>query len=434
MLIDIVRAHPVHIIGGVLQENPFFLAPDELLSEVQRHRARTERYPPGAPPRQSPGREAEPNAESALRWRLRDLLGVLALPAIWRGIDSDQMIQALLDVLTAMLPLDFALASLAGTFAGGKRHFVKTGVADRPLAPDELAPLLEEQLSPDRRSTAIPNPFGERNVRLASAPLGLDSRWGTVIAGSQHQDFPQQCELLLLTVACNQAALALADEHRHLLEAEKSRLEAEQLRTAADLAELRAHLEPHFLLNTLNTIAGLVTADPREARRLLVYLGDLLRDSLRDEKEMQPLQEQIEWLRRYAEIFETRYAGRLSFRWEISDQSRALLLPRLLLQPLVENAVNHGALMRPDGVVVVRSELADDDGLPASKLICTVEDNGPGLPEGGARQGFGLMAVRRRLVLKYGDRASLKLESSSSGTRSIVELPPQWTDEVRRAS
>jgi signal transduction histidine kinase len=217
---------------------------------------------------------------------------------------------------------------------------------------------------------------------------------------------------------------AVEDARIHLLEADKLRLEAEKLRTAAELARLRAHLEPHFLLNTLNAIAGLVADDPREARRLLVCLGDLLRDALKEEDEMQTLDEQVRWLRRYAEILEARHPGHLLFKWQIAEESRSVLLPRLLLQPLVENAVKHGALRRGrEGEVTVRAELVGD-GTTSSRLVCVVEDNGPGIPETETRSGaFGLHAVRRRLELKFLGQASLRLESSSEGTRSIVELP-----------
>jgi LytS/YehU family sensor histidine kinase len=188
---------------------------------------------------------------------------------------------------------------------------------------------------------------------------------------------------------------------------------------------VRAHLEPHFLLNTLNAIAGLVTDDPHEARRLLVCLGDLLRDALRDEDEMQTLDDQIAWLRRYAEILEARHPGNLVFQWQIADETRSVMLPRLLLQPLVENAVKHGALRRPGGgEVTVRVEVVATNGDAPEKIVCTIEDNGPGLPDRGTRSGaFGLHAVRRRLELKYPQSAHLRLESSASGTRSIVELP-----------
>lgn len=207
------------------------------------------------------------------------------------------------------------------------------------------------------------------------------------------------------------------------LEAEKLRFEAAQLRSAAELARLRSQLEPHFLLNTLNAIAGLVTQDPREARRLIGCLGDLLRDALEDPDEMQTLDQEIAWLRRYAEILESRHTGALRFRWEIAGGAGEVLLPRLLLQPLVENAVKHGALRREGGgEVIVRAHLEPTPDGP-SRVVCTVEDNGPGMSAGEPRSGaFGLHAVRRRLELRYED-ASLRLETSPSGTRSIVDLP-----------
>jgi signal transduction histidine kinase len=203
------------------------------------------------------------------------------------------------------------------------------------------------------------------------------------------------------------------------LEREKIQLEAEKLRGAAELARLRAHLEPHFLLNTLNAIAGLVTEDPREARRLLAALGDLLRDALRDEDEMQTLEAQVAWLHRYAEILEARHRGGLTFGWDIAAESKSVLLPRLLLQPLVENAVKHGALRRSGGGrVTIRTSVAGES------MTCVVEDNGPGLSGEAVRLGaFGLKSVRRRLELRYLERAHLSLESSDAGTRSIVQIP-----------
>lgn len=198
-------------------------------------------------------------------------------------------------------------------------------------------------------------------------------------------------------------------------------LEAERLRAAMEAAQLRAHLEPHFLLNTLNAIAGLVTEDPREARRLIGCLGDLLRDAARPGDELQTVDEELTWLDRYVAILRARHRDALSFRWEISPETRAALLPRLLLQPLVENAVKHGALKRADGgEVVVRVERVQKEGGEA-RIVCTVEDNGPGLGE--PRSGsLGLHVVRRRLELNH-PGAALRLESSEHGTRSIVELP-----------
>jgi signal transduction histidine kinase len=200
--------------------------------------------------------------------------------------------------------------------------------------------------------------------------------------------------------------------------------EADRLRATAELTRLRANLQPHFLFNTLSTVSGLVGEDPREARRLIGALGDLLRDSLVDSEadDMQTLDDEITWLKHYADILETRHRGSISFRWEIDERAGCVRIPRLLLQPLVENAVKHGALRRPEGgEVAVRATVgAHADG----RLTCVVEDNGPGplarAPRVGAR---GLDLVRRRLSLKYDRGAEFRLESGDGRTRSIVILP-----------
>ena len=250
-----------------------------------------------------------------------------------------------------------------------------------------------------------------------SRAAGLGGIWGSSI-----------CVLWVLSFAYPFAAEE-ARQRSH--EAEKLQLEAETLRSAAELARLRMQLEPHFLLNTLNAIAGLVTQEPREARRLIGCPGDLLRDALRDVDEMQTLGEEIAWLRKYAEILESRHAGSLVFHWEISDGAEDILVPRLLLQPLVENAVKHGALRRDGGgQVSVRASVPRPlDG--AARLVCTVEDNGPGMPAGAPRAGaFGLRSTRRRIEIKYPD-GSLELASSSEGTRAVVDLPCVAERELR---
>jgi hypothetical protein len=199
-------------------------------------------------------------------------------------------------------------------------------------------------------------------------------------------------------------------------------LEADQLRAAAELSRLRAHLQPHFLLNTLNTVAGLVTESPREARRLLGALGDLLRDSLEEAGETQTLEDEVKWLKRYAEILETRHRGFLAFRWEIAEETLGVRVPRLLLQPLLENAVKHGALRRREGgEVAVRATI---DAAPGRRLTCIVEDNGPGPGGPKAREGaLGLELVTRRLALEYRGAAAFRLERGEGRTRSIVEIP-----------
>ncbi len=212
---------------------------------------------------------------------------------------------------------------------------------------------------------------------------------------------------------------------RRRLEAQQLRFEADRLRVSAELARLRLQLEPHFLLNTLHTIAALVAQRPAEARRLLSCLGDLLRDSLQSqEEEMQTLEQEITWLRRYADILESRHGDALRFDWDIPSDASSVLLPRLLLQPLVENAVQHGALCRTGGgkVAVGAALLEAGDG-SGPRLVCTVRDNGPGLPTSEPRvSAVGLHTVRRRLELQCPGSA-FHLQSSSEGTLAIVEVP-----------
>jgi signal transduction histidine kinase len=253
--------------------------------------------------------------------------------------------------------------------------------------------------------------WATRAVILSVAPQLLQSNWPGAVA--LNIGFAIGMTTFALWVLAFVLPFAVEDARVRVLEADK-------LRTEVELAQLRSRLEPHFLLNTLNAIAGLVTEDPRKACQLLGTLGDLLRDSAAPDNEMQTLDEQIEWLQRYAQILETRHAGHLGFHWEVGAGTRRALLPRLLLQPLVENAVKHGALMRAGGgAITVRTELVD-----GAKVICTIEDDGPGVPNGATRPGaFGLVSVRRRLTLRYSDAATLRLESSPAGTRSIVEWP-----------
>lgn len=214
--------------------------------------------------------------------------------------------------------------------------------------------------------------------------------------------------------------VALEDVRIRLLQTEKLKLEAEQLQTAAELDRLRSNLQPHFLLNTLNAIAGLVTEEPKQARVLLAALGDLLRDALQDQRELEQLSAQVNWLQRYAQILEARHRGDLGFEWHIGSGTGELLLPRLLLQPLVENAVKHGALKHVGGPghITVRTSIEGD------QLQCDIEDNGPGFIGQAHREGgFGVESVRRRVQLRYGEKAKVSIEAIPGGTRARVQVP-----------
>jgi two-component sensor histidine kinase len=194
-------------------------------------------------------------------------------------------------------------------------------------------------------------------------------------------------------------------------------LEIARARQAAELMHLREHLQPHFLRNSLNTIAALLGEDPAEARNLLAALGDLLSDSIATSGPERTLGNELAWLRRYAEILEARHRDTLSFVWDEEARASSTVVPRLLLQPLLENAVMHGALARAGGGrVTVRTSV-----LPSGATRIEIEDNGPGFdPLRPPADGLGLTLVRRRVELEA--RGTLRLESSAAGTRAVVEL------------
>lgn len=204
-----------------------------------------------------------------------------------------------------------------------------------------------------------------------------------------------------------------------LRRAQRQRLEAAEARREAEILRLRAHLEPHFLLNTLNTVAGLVVDDPVEARRMIGLLGDLFRDATGERgRDVHALADEITWLERYAAIHESRHGRMVRFTWEVDPAAGAVPVPRLVLQPLVENAVMHGVLRcRRGGTVSVRARVV------GAHLVCEVEDDGPGFSPGPRRLGgHGLRIVERTLALFSSD-ASLTITSEEGSTRVTARLP-----------
>jgi signal transduction histidine kinase len=196
-------------------------------------------------------------------------------------------------------------------------------------------------------------------------------------------------------------------------------LEAAHLREQAELVQLRAHLQPHFLRNTLNAVSALMSEDTREARRMLATLGDLLSDSFETARPRHTLDDEVGWLRRYAQILEARHHGTLVFTWDVEPRVRGTPVPTLLLQPLVENAALHGALCRDgDGHVTLSAHLG-----AGGRVAITVEDNGPGFDAREVRQGaLGLHLVRRRLAIEC-PGSTFRIDSTPCGTRAVVELP-----------
>jgi signal transduction histidine kinase len=201
--------------------------------------------------------------------------------------------------------------------------------------------------------------------------------------------------------------------------------ENQAARLSAQLAEarlgaLRMQMKPHFLLNSLNAILVLVRdRDHATATRVLEELGEILRQVLRTERpEQVPLEEEIEFLRRYLAIEQVRFPDRLRTSFRISPDTRRAAVPDFILQPLVENAVRHGIAQRVEaGQVSITAVREGDD------LVLTVEDDGPGYREE-ATAGLGLANTRERLEVLYGPRGKLQLvPRPGGGTIATIRIP-----------
>jgi two-component system LytT family sensor kinase len=191
----------------------------------------------------------------------------------------------------------------------------------------------------------------------------------------------------------------------------------------ARLNVLRMQLDPHFLFNALNTISSLVGSQPRLARGMIEQLGDLLRLSLASGGRQQvPLGEELEFLGHYLAIQKTRFGDTLRVFVDVPATASEILVPSLLLQPLVENAVRHGLSPRPGGGTVwIRA------AIDAATLRMTIEDDGVGLGDAwtGEHAGLGLGVTRERIAMLHpAQDAGLQIgPRKGGGTRVRVWIP-----------
>ena len=210
--------------------------------------------------------------------------------------------------------------------------------------------------------------------------------------------------------------------HQALVAERERALRAEASAHRARLQALRYQLQPHFLFNTLNAISTLVVEGrTAEASRMLARLGDFLRGTLAagDADEV-PLSEEVEFASRYLAIEQVRFGDRLAVQVEVAPDADRALVPSLLLQPLVENAIRHAVALREEGGAI-RIAATRQDG----RLRLSVEDDGGGSGNGdGTGRGVGLANTRARLAELYGGASSLDVgPAAGGGHRVSIELP-----------
>ncbi len=197
---------------------------------------------------------------------------------------------------------------------------------------------------------------------------------------------------------------------------ERDEADARRLAAEAQLASIESRVQPHFLFNTLNSIAALVHDDPAGAERMTGQLAALLRSALDSgANPLVPLDEDLRVVRAYLDIERVRFGDRLRYSVDLGEGTRSMLVPRMGVQTLVENSVKYAVSPRRDGgSIAVRARTT------AGRTQIVVEDDGPGFDAAIRPPGHGLALLEARMTILFGDQASMRVESRPG--RSLVTL------------
>jgi LytS/YehU family sensor histidine kinase len=195
----------------------------------------------------------------------------------------------------------------------------------------------------------------------------------------------------------------------------------------ARLDALVGQLQPHFLFNTLHTISAFVLEDPKQANRMITRLSELLRQSFNRERgPLVTLEEEFELLDHYVAIQEARFGDRLRVTFRVDPRAASAVVPTLLLQPLVENAIRHGVV--PNGAVAEIEIAAIREG---DRLHLEVRDNGPGLNGRSRGAGLGLANTRARLLELYGPGHRFELTNAPAPGGAVATIDIPYSDHAR---
>jgi hypothetical protein len=231
-------------------------------------------------------------------------------------------------------------------------------------------------------------------------------------------------------IYCTLAGVAYAWRNAEAVREQAERAaKAEALRARAALEAMRSQLNPHFILNTFHALVGLVRREPAVAEAALERLGDLLRYSLRVQRDgidEVPLREECAFVESYLELERLRLAERLRVSIEIPPATLEHLVPTFAVQILVENAIRHAIAPRAaGGSLSIRAQESE------GRLHITVQDEGVGEPAEAESEGsrMGLRLLQERLAALYGTEATLTLRSSDAGTCAALEFPARRLSE-----
>jgi two-component system sensor histidine kinase AlgZ len=264
---------------------------------------------------------------------------------------------------------------------------------------------------------------------VSSASLWSEMRFDPEEAASFHWTYIFTYAVSSCFVLASWGFLYFGIKHYHALEEERGRLQTlEAMARQAQMRALRYQLQPHFLFNTLNAISTLVLDNqPRIATQMIARLADLLRRTLESPDTHQvSLKEEIAVTKEYLALEQVRFGPRLMVAFAIDPATQGAMVPRFLLQPLVENAIRHGIAKRPQGGnLVLRSDTV------GGRLRVRIENDGaeddePVLRRNSAspHRGVGLTNTRARLEQMYGYEATLETHATANGTYEVrISMP-----------
>jgi two-component system, LytTR family, sensor histidine kinase AlgZ len=224
--------------------------------------------------------------------------------------------------------------------------------------------------------------------------------------------------LYLLTVGFFYVVLAIEASR----EAESRAAQTTMLARDAELRALRAQINPHFLFNSLNSISALTSIDGTRAREMCLLLADFLRLTLGlGEKNVIPFLDELDLLEKFLAIEKVRFGARLRMEESIAEDAKRCMMPALLLQPLLENAISHGIASMADGGLI-RLEARVQDG----RMVIAVENDRDEEAPSRKRSGVGLRNVRSRLEARYGNEATFRIEPGEDRFRVSMSFPAEY--------
>ena len=243
----------------------------------------------------------------------------------------------------------------------------------------------------------------------------------------------------LAICACAPVVVGIPLKIWNAVRIEQKLKEQGRLLLEARLDALQRQINPHFLFNTLNSIASLVRSKPELAREMIVKLGNILRMLLREREAFVPLGEELTFTDDYLDIEVVRFGEKLKVVKEIAPDTLEVAVPSMLLQPLIENSIKHGLEPRiSGGTVTLRSRIE------GGRLVIEIEDDGVGVEPGGNRagpvsgleregSGIGMRNVRERMQVLYGDAAHVEMVSRPGrGTKVRLVMPVDGFDDRGR--